>query len=172
MQSLLTTVSTGFRHDDKPVITEEYIEEENGSIKKSVKTGYETDEVTLPQKPIPTIEIDEVTFEESVKNTIDTGYGEGTLHKECPKPELVEYLRKDRHLSEFKTEIDKELARQNLGVYSSTKVDQLLKEITNSVGSIYVTKTEVTQMISDLDFVNSTLKAYANYEVPANLFRL
>lgn len=172
MQSLLTTISTGFRHDDKPVITEEYIEEENGSIKKSVKTGYETDEVTLPQKPIPTIEIDEVTFEESVKNTIDTGYGEGTLHKECPKPELVEYLRKDKHLSEFRTEIDKELARQNLGVYSSTKVDQLLKEITNNVGSIYVTKAEVTQMISDLDFVNSTLKAYANYEVPANLFRL
>lgn len=170
--SLLTTIQTGFRHDDKPVITEEYIEEKNGSIKKSVKTGYETDEITSPQKPIPTIEIDEVTFEESVKNTIDTGYGEGTLHKECPKPELVEYLRKDRYLSEFKTEIDKELARQNLGVYSSTKVDQLLKEITNSVGSIYVTKAEVTQMISDLDFVDSTLKAYTNYEVPSNLFRL
>jgi hypothetical protein len=27
-------------------------------------------------------------------------------------------------------------------------------------------------MISSLDFVDSTLKAYANYEVPANLFRL
>lgn len=172
MQSLLTTVSTGFRHDDKPVITEEYIEEEKGSIKKSVKTGYETSEVTLPQKPIPTIEIDKVTFQESVKDTINTGYGEGTLHKECPKPELVEYLRTDKHLSEFRTEIDKELARQNLGVYSSTKVDQLLKEITNSVGSIYVTKVEVTQMINDLDFVDSILKAYANYEVPANLFRL
>ena len=172
MQSLLTTVSTGFRHDDKPVITEEYIEEEKGSIKKSVKTGYETSEVTLPQKLIPTIEIDKVTFQESVKDTINTGYGEGTLHKECPKPELVEYLCTDKHLSEFRTEIDKELARQNLGVYSSTKVDQLLKEITNSVGSIYVTKAEVTQMINDLDFVDSILKAYANYEVPANLFRL
>jgi len=45
MQSLLTTVSTGFHHDEKPVITEEYIEEDNGSIKKTVKTGYETDEV-------------------------------------------------------------------------------------------------------------------------------
>ena len=64
MQSLLTTISTGFRHNDKPVITEEYIEEENDSIKKSVKTGYETDEITSPQKPIPTIEIDEVTFQE------------------------------------------------------------------------------------------------------------
>ena len=172
MQSLLTTVQTGFRHDDKPVITEEYIEEENGSIKKSVKTGYETDEVTPPQKTIPIVDVDDVTFEESVKETVDTGFGEGTMHKECPQPQLVEYLRQDRHLSEFRTETDKELARQNLGVYSSTKVDQLLKEITNSVGSIYVTKTEVSQIIDSLDFVNSTLKAYANYEIPANLFRL
>lgn len=170
--SLLTTIQTGFRHDDKPVITEEYIEEDNGSIKKSVKTGYETDEVATPERPIPSVDIDDVTFEESVKETVDTGFGEGTLHKECPQPELVEYLRQDKHLSEFRTETDKELARQNLGVYSSTKVDQLLKEITNSVGSIYVTKTEINQMISDLDFVNSTLKAYANYEIPNNLFRI
>lgn len=172
MQSLLTTVSTGFHHDDKPVITEEYIEEDNGSIKKSVKTGYDTDEVAPPQPQVPAVDIDDVTFEESVKDTVDTGFGEGTLHKECPQPELVEYLRSDKHLSEFKTETDKELARQNLGVYSSTKVDQLLKEITNSVGSIYVTKKEINEMISSLDFVDSTLKAYANYEVPANLFRL
>lgn len=170
--SLLTTVQTGFRHDDKPVITEEYIEEDNGSIKKSVKTGYEEDEVATPERPIPSVDIDDVTFEESVKSTVDTGFGEGTLHKECPQPELVEYLRSDKHLSEFRTETDKELARQNLGVYSSTKVDQLLQEITNSVGSIYVTKKEVNQMISDLDFVNSTLKAYANYEIPNNLFRI
>lgn len=170
--SLLTTVQTGFRHDDKPVITEEYIEEDNGSIKKSVKTGYEIDEVTSPKQQIPTVDVDDITFEESVKETVDTGFGEGTLHKECPQPELVEYLRQDKHLSEFRTETDKELARQNLGVYSSTKVDQLLKEITNSVGSIYVTKTEVNQMISNLDFVDSTLKAYANYEIPNNLFRI
>jgi len=172
MTSLLTTISTGFRHNDKPVITEEFIEEDNGSIKKSVKTGYETDEVTESQKQIPTVDIDDVTFEESVKDTVDTGFGEGTLHKECPEPELVQYLRKDKHLSEFKTETDKELARQNLGVYSSTKVDQLLKEITNSVGSIYVTKSELTVELAKLDFVDSTLKAYANYEVPNNLFRL
>ena len=170
--SLLTTIQTGFHHDDKPVITEEYIEEDNGSIKKSVKTGYEEDEVVTPQKPTPSVDIDDVTFEESIKETIDTGYGEGTLHKECPSPKLVEYLRQDLHLGEFRTETDKELARQNLGVYSSTKVDKLLQEITNSVGSIYVTKLEVTQMISNLDFVNSTLKAYAPYEVPNNLFRI
>ena len=75
MKSLLTTISTGFRHDDKPVITEEYIEEENSSIKKTVKTGYDTDEVISEEQPIPTISIDDVTFEESVKDTIDTGFG-------------------------------------------------------------------------------------------------
>lgn len=172
MKSLLTTISTGFRHDDKPVITEEYIEENNNSIKKSVKTGYDTDEVISEEQHIPTISIDDITFEESVKNTIDTGFGQGTLHKECPTPELVEYLIKGNHLSEFKTDIDKELARQNLEVYSSTQVNELLEQITNSVGSIYVTKKEVMQIIDDLDFVDSTLKSYANYEIPSNLFRL
>lgn len=172
MKSLLTTISTGFRHDDKPVITEEYIEENNNSIKKSVKTGYDTDEVISEEQHIPTISIDDITFEESIKNTIDTGFGQGTLHKECPTPELVEYLIKGNHLSEFKTDIDKELARQNLEVYSSTQVNELLEQITNSVGSIYVTKKEVMQIIDDLDFVDSTLKSYANYEIPSNLFRL
>ena len=172
MKSLLTTISTGFRHDDKPVITEEYIEENNNSIKKSVKTGYDTDEVISEEQHIPTISIDDITFEESVKDTIDTGFGQCTLHKECPTPELVEYLIKDNHLSEFKTDIDKELARQNLEVYSSTQVNELLEQITNSVGSIYITKKEVMQIIDDLDFVDSTLKSYANYEIPSNLFRL
>ena len=172
MKSLLTTISTGFRHDDKPVITEEYIEEENNSIKKTVKTGYDTDEVISEEQTIPTISIDDVTFEESVKDTIDTGFGQGTLHKECPTPELVEYLIKGNHLSEFKTDIDKELARQNLEVYSSTQVNELLEQITNSVGSIYVTKKEVMQIVDNLDFVDSTLKSYANYEIPSNLFRL
>ena len=172
MKSLLTTISTGFRHDDKPVITEEYIEEENNSIKKTVKTGYNTDEVISEEQTIPTISIDDVTFEESVKDTIDTGFGQGTLHKECPTPELVEYLNKSNHLSEFKTDTDKELARQNLEVYSSTQVNELLEQITNSVGSIYVTKKEVMQIVDNLDFVDSTLKSYANYEIPSNLFRL
>lgn len=172
MKSLLTTISTGFRHNDKPVITEEYIEENNNSIKKSVKTGYDTDEVISEEQHIPTISIDDITFEESVKDTIDTGFGQGTLHKECPTPELVEYLIKGNHLSEFKTDIDKELARQNLEVYSSTQVNELLEQITNSVGSIYVTKKEVMQIVDNLDFVDSTLKSYANYEIPSNLFRL
>ena len=171
MSSLLSTISTGFHHDDKPVITEEYVEDDNGSIKKTVNTGYDTNGSTSPPKIIPSIDVDEVTFEESVKGTIDTGFGEGTLHKECPEPKLVEYLKKGSHLSEFKTETDKTLARENLGVYSSTKVDQLLESITNSVGSLYVTKKEAQEMIGNIDFVDSTLKSYANYEIPNNLFR-
>lgn len=172
MKYLLTTINTSFRHDDQPVITEEHVEEENNSIKKTVKTGYDIDKVISKKQSIPTISIDDITFEKSVKNTINTGFGSGTLHKECPTPKLVEYLNKSNYLSEFKTDIDKELARQNLEVYSSTQVNKLLEQITNSVGSIYVTKKEVMQIVDDLDFVDSTLKSYANYEIPSNLFRL
>lgn len=234
MSSLLTTIQTGFNHNDKPVITEEYIEEQNGSIKNTAKTGYETDEVIqspkelktdisnlafygsvkdtmdtgfgeyekLPPPPHPDpklmvfvdrreilkkleiekaskeqivvpVEVTDDVFEESVKETIDTGFGDSdTLHKECPEPKAVQYLGKENYLSEFKTEVDKELARQNLEVYSSTKVDQLLQQITNNIGSIYITRSEVTQMMNSLEYVNSTLKAYANYEVPSNLFQL
>lgn len=233
-KSLITTIATGFRHDDKPVITEEYVEEQNGSIKNTAKTGYETDEVIqspkelktdisnlafygsvketmdtgfgeyekLPPPPRPDpklmvfvdtreilkkleiekaskeqivvpVEITDDIFEESVKETMDTGFGDSdTLHKECPEPKAVQYLGKENYLSEFKTETDKTLARENLGVYSSDKIDQLLKSITNNVSGIYVTKSEVQSMIEDIKLVDSTLKAYANYEVPSNLFRL
>ena len=141
MHSLLRTVSTGFHHNDKPVIPEE---------------------------------LDSTTyFEESVKETIDTGFGDkGELHKQCPSPYYTQYLEKGNHLSEFKTETDKELARQNLGVYSKDKINQLLDSITSNVGNLYVTKVEVNQMIDNIKFVDSTLKAYANYVIPTNLFRL
>lgn len=172
MISLLTTVQTGFKHDDKPVVTEEYIEENNGSIKKTVKTGYDDDKVAVKPQQMSSVDISEVTFEESVKETIDTGFGSGTLHKECTEPNLVEYLRYENHLSEFKTETDKAIARDNLGVYSAKKVNELLDSITNNASSLYVTKTEVTKMIAAIEYVDSTLKAYANYEVPNNLFRL
>ena len=141
MQSLLKTVSTGFHHNDKPVIAEETNRE--------------------------------IRFEESIKDTVDTGYGtSGTEHKKCPDASYVQYLEKDQYLSEFKTPLDKELARQNLGVYSSEKVDSLIRSITSNVGNLYITKTEVTDMIQQIDFVNSTLKSYVNYDIPNNLFRL
>lgn len=139
MRSLLSTISTGFQHDDKPVIPEE---------------------------------VSEVVFEESIKSTIDTGFGSGTLHKQCPQSELVQYLIKGNFLSEFKTEVEKTYARENLGVYSKEKVDQLLESITNNVGNLYVTKTEVQEMMTQIQFVDSQLKGYAAYEIPNNLFRL
>lgn len=242
MKSLLTTITTGFKHDDKPVVTKVFVEEETGSIKQTINTGYEdenipslpqqkpeenTDSVTfeesikqtintgyketefikfLPPKEVEeaisldefegsikyTIktgyedkgvavvpspeEIEEITssdkFEESVKESVDTGFGGGTLNKECPGPKLVEYLEQGNHLSEFRTDTDKLLARQNLGVYSKSEVQKLLNDITNNVGNLYVTKIEVQTMISQIDFVDSVLKSYVNYEVPSNLFRL
>ena len=173
MKSLLTTITTGFRHNDKPVVTKVFVEEETDSIKQTVKTGYDDTEIVKPPTPK---EIEEATssekFEESVKDNIDTGFGDGTLNKECPGPKIVEYLEQSNHLSEFRTDTDKLLARQNLGVYSTSEVQKLLNDITNNVGNLYVTKSEVQTMISQIDFVDSILKSYANYEVPNNLFRI
>lgn len=141
MQSLLRTISTGYHHNDKPVITED--------------TNHD------------------IHFKESIKETVDTGFGDsGTIHKKCPTPDYVQYLEKANYLSEFKSEFDKALARQNLGVYSSEKVDQLIQSITNNVGNIYITKTEVTNMVQQIKFVDSAVKAHANYDIPNNLFRL
>lgn len=141
MQSLLRTVSTGFHHDDKPVVSNDLD-----------YSNY---------------------FRESVKETVSTGFGNGgVLHRKCPTPNYVQYLERSNHLSEFETETDRELARQNLGVYSKDKVNQLLSSITNNVGNLYVTRTEVDQMISNIKFVDSTLKSYANYVIPTNLFKL
>ena len=36
----------------------------------------------------------------------------------------------------------------------------------------FIKKEEVEKMIADLDFVNSTLKAFADYQIPENLFKL
>lgn len=141
MQSLLRTISTGYHHNDKPVITEETNQD--------------------------------IHFKESIKETVDTGFGNsGVVHKKCVTPDYVQYLEKANYLSEFKTEFDKALARQNLGVYSSEKVDQLIQSITNNVGSLYITKTEVNNIIQQIKFVDSATKSYANYDIPNNLFRL
>jgi hypothetical protein len=36
----------------------------------------------------------------------------------------------------------------------------------------FITRKEVQNMIANLDFVDSTLKSYADYQIPNNLFKL
>lgn len=141
--SIITTLNTGFdKHDDKPVIQE---------------VEYKCD---IQQNPSSVIE------------NIETGFGcDNQLVVECPKPEYKTHLCKENYLSEFKTEAEKVLARNNLGVYSKKEIDIIIGGIIEN-HSQYVTKNEVESMVSNLNFVNSTLKAYANYLIPDNLFNL
>lgn len=110
---------------------------------------------------------------DSIIDIIETGFGdENTLHKECPKPKFHQHLCKENFLGEFKTEIEKQLARDNLGVYSKIQIDQFIKDLTNIDTSSFITKDEVTSMLQDLDFVKSTLKSQTDYNIPENLFNL
>ena len=121
----------------------------------------------IKQEPLKEINKD------SILDQIDTGFGdENTLHKECPQPQWHSHLCKENFLSEFKTEIEKQLARDNLNVYSKIQIDQFIKDITNVDTSSFITRDEVTNMIQDLDFVKSTLKSQIDYNIPENLFNL
>ena len=139
--------------------------------------------VKLPENPpqqkqkisIPVIKQEPLkeTNKDSILDQIDTGFGdENTLHKECPQPQWHRHLCKENFLSEFKTEIEKQLARDNLNVYSKLQIDQFIKDITNVDISSFITRDEVTNMIQDLDFVKSTLKSQIDYNIPENLFNL
>lgn len=143
--SVMTTISTGFEHNDKPVPPE---------INLSCKT---------PKHKNP----------DSVIGSIDTGFGcDNQLIRECPKPKYKTHLCKENYLGEFKTESEKTLARTNLGVYSKEEIDRIVGQIVENNNNNFITKKEVQNMIADLNFVDSTLKSYVDYQIPNNLFKL
>lgn len=144
--SVITTISTGFEHNDKPVPPPPDI---NLNCK-------------LPKRKNP----------DSVIGTIDTGFGcDNQLVIDCPKPQYKTHLCKENYLGEFKTESEKTLARTNLGVYSKEEIDKIVGKIVENNNN-FITKKEVQNMIADLDFVDSTLKSYVDYQIPNNLFKL
>ena len=126
-----------------------------------------------PEKPLSIpIEIPEkVEFKQT---TIDSGFScDDTLTIDCPKPELHTHLCKENYLGEFKAESEKELARNNLGVYSKDEVNKVLEDaVENLDTSIFITKKEVYNLVENLDFVNSSIKANIDYEIPEQLFSL
>lgn len=117
----------------------------------------------------------ETTTEEnkdSIIDIIDTGFGcDNTLHKECPKPQMHQHLCKENFLSEFKTEVQKQLARDNLGIYSKEEVKEMFANIDIDTSS-FITKDEIGDYLQDLDFVKSTLKSNIDYNIPETLFKL
>lgn len=106
-------------------------------------------------------------------DSIDTGFGEtNVIVKDCPKPQYKIPLYKENYLGEFKGETEKAKARENLGVYGKEEVNKIIASIISNDTSTFVTKKEVSEMLEDLDFVSSTLRAYAYYNIPNNLFQL
>jgi hypothetical protein len=116
--SVITTISTGFEHNDKPVPPPPDI---NLNCK-------------LPKRKNP----------DSVIGTIDTGFGcDNQLVIDCPKPQYKTHLCKENYLGEFKTESEKTLARTNLGVYSKEEIDKIVGKIVENNNNNFITKKEV-----------------------------
>ncbi len=142
----MTTISTGFEHNDKPVPPPPDI---NISCDPS-----------NPKNP------------DSVLESVDTGFGcSNQIVIDCPKPKYKTHLCKENYLGEFKTESEKTLARTNLGIYSKEEIDKIVGKIIEENNN-FVTEKEVQNMIANLDFVDSTLKSYVDYQIPNNLFKL
>lgn len=147
--SVMTTISTGFEHNDKPV-----------PPPPEINLGCK-----IPKKKNP----------DSVIGSIDTGFGcDNQIVIDCPKPKYKTHLCKENYLEEFKTESEKTLARNNLGVYSKEEIDKIVGQIVgnNNNNNNFITRKEVQNMIANLDFVDSTLRSYADYQIPNNLFKL
>lgn len=171
-KSLLTTISTGYTHNDKPVIPEYVSDRVPGSIKSTISTGFEHDDKPVVEPPKEVI-VGPESFPESVKESIDIGYDNNNqLHTICPEPQLIQYLIKQNYLSEFKEETEKQLARTNLGVYSKQEVDKIANQLVLNIAGEFITKNEFNYAFDQLDYVDSTLKARVAYNIPESLFVL
>lgn len=171
-KSLLNTIKLGYDTKPVPPPPENHIDFiEGDSVMTTISTGFEHNDKPVP--PPPEINLSCKTPKhknpDSVIGSVDTGFGcDNQLIRECPKPKYKTHLCKENYLGEFKTESEKTLARTNLGVYSKEEIDRIVGQIVNN----FITKKEVQNMIADLDFVDSTLKSYVDYQIPNNLFKL
>lgn len=110
---------------------------------------------------------------DSIIDKINTGFGcDNALHKDCPKPQWHQHLCKENFLGEFKTELEKQLARDNLDIYSKTQINKFIKDLSGVDLSSYITKDYFNEAIQNLDYVKSSLKSNIDYNIPENLFTL
>lgn len=175
--SVKDTIATGFEED---IEYEQPIDPKEQQFIESSEDTISTEEVKLSIKCIPKKE----QPLESVKNTISTGFAKNDqLGLECKKPTIVTYLIKDNYLSEFEKETEKQLARYNLGVYSKQEVEQLTKNLQNTINKLYVSREtmetrlqetvqEINNIIKSKEYVDSKLKSRVNYSIPEALFIL
>lgn len=147
---------------------------QDDSIRTAVETGFIQNETQVVVSCKKELKYKPHKNEDSVIETVDTGFDcTNTIVKDCPKPKKYKtHLCKENYLGEFKTESEKQLARTNIGVYSKEEINNIVANIVENNTKEFVTKKEVQNMINDLDFVNSTLRSYVNYEIPNDLFKL
>lgn len=173
-KSLLNTIKLGYDTKPVPPPPENHIDFiEGDSVMTTISTGFEHNDKPVP--PPPEINLSCKTPKhknpDSVIGSVDTGFGcDNQLIRECPKPKYKTHLCKENYLGEFKTESEKTLARTNLGVYSKEEIDKIVGQIVED--NNFATKEEVQNIVANLDFVNSTLKSHVDYQIPNDLFKL
>lgn len=142
---VINNKNIGFIHNDKPVIN-------NTSSK---------------------CHLSKCKNQDSIIDSVDTGFGESNvISQDCPNPKYKASLYKENYLSEFKEETEKSLARENLEVYGKTEINKIISDTIAKDTSTFITIVEVEKMLENLDFINSTLRAQVNYDIPDNLFKL
>lgn len=110
---------------------------------------------------------------ESILKSVQTGFGdENILIKDSPTSKCKTHLFKENYLSEFNSETEKQLVRNNLDLYSKQEVENVVDNKVKDHVSSLVTLEKVEQLIDELDFVDSTIKSYSDYQIPNTLFKL
>lgn len=138
-------------------------------ISVSIRIPKQEEIIQLPEIIEPPKEVNK----DSIIDKINTGFGcDNALHKDCPKPQWHQHLCKENFLGEFKTELEKQLARDNLDIYSKTQIDKFIKDLSGVDLSSYITKDYFNEAIQNLDYVKSSLKSNIDYNIPENLFTL
>ena len=174
-KSLLNTIKLGYDVKPVPLSTANHIDFiEGDSVINTISTGFEHNDKPVPPPPEINLscKIPMKKNPDSIIENIDTGFGcYNQLVIDCPKPKYKTHLCKENYLGEFKTESEKTLARNNLGVYSKEEIDKIVSQIVENNNN-FITRKEVQNIIADLDFVDSTLKSYVDYQIPNNLFKL
>lgn len=170
--SILDSLDTGFGNSNKIIVErpKPEIKADDYTIKICNKDCPKED-IVISENIVPTVVIKNncVVREDSIIGDLDTGFGaDQTLVIECKKkPEFKTHLYKESYLGEFKSETEKTLVRNNLGVYSKEETHLIIKEGVSHL----ITKKEVEEIVKDLDYTTSRSKTYVNYTIPENLFK-
>lgn len=137
---VINNKNIGFVHNDKPVIN-------NTSSK---------------------CHLSKCKNQDSIIDSVDTGFGESNvISQDCPKPKYKTHLFKENYLGEFKTETEKTLARNNLGVYSKQEVNKIVSHIIKE--SSLVTKDDVKEIVDNLNYINAVFRDSVEYDIPNKL---